>query len=185
MNVHQGHQRHPGAGVVTDPGLQVGDVAIPRRLDRRLGERPFGLLQVGLGHLIGRLHRLGVEARLVDGLGGDDGAGETLTPVRLVLSLVQIRPGLGQSGGGVVQGDPVGLGIQVEQHLPRLHQLVVPHRNGHYLARDLGGDADKLGPHLAIPGPGPLHVVVPQPPGRRQRQGAHQQGGEIFEGREE
>ncbi|MNE33710.1 hypothetical protein D3C80_1273970 [compost metagenome] len=182
VDVYQGHQGHPGAGVVADPGLQVGDVTVAGGVHLGSRERPSGLLQIGLGHLIGRLHRLGIEPGLVDRLGGDDGAGQSLATPGLVLRLVEIRFRLGQRRVGVVQGNPVGHGIQAEQGLPLLHQLVVLDPDADYLARHLGGDADQLGPHLAIPGPGALHVVVPQPPERHQRQGADQQGGEVFEG---
>ena len=96
VDVHQCHQRHAGAGIVADPGLQVGDVTIARGMNPGLGQRPSGLLQIGLGHLVGRLHRLGIEAGLVHRLGGDDAARQAAAPVRLVLRLVEIRFGLGQ-----------------------------------------------------------------------------------------
>ena len=184
MSIHQRHQRHAGAGIVADPGLQVGDVAIARGMHPGLGQRPLRLLQIGLRHLIGRLHRLGIEASLVHRLGRDDAARQAAAPVRLMLGLVEIRFRLGQRRPGIIEGDPVGLGVERKDLLPRLHQLVVLHRYLDDLARHLGGNADQLGAHLAIPGPGPLHVVVPQPPARRQRQRADQQGGEVFEGRE-
>jgi hypothetical protein len=78
VGVYQGHQGHPGGGVVADPGLQIGDVAVARGMDLGPGKGPSGLLQIGLGHLIGRLHRLGIEPGFIHRLGGDDGAGEAL-----------------------------------------------------------------------------------------------------------
>ena len=62
-------------------------------------------------------------------------------------------------------------GIDPEQHVPAFHDLIVLDEDFRDEARDVGSDADHVGSNPSVPGPGRLHVVVPQ------RQPDHDRGG--------
>ena len=63
-------------------------------------------------------------------------------------------------GLGLGDGDLEGFLIYFEQKVPRLHKLVIDHRNIGHHAGDPGCDLDNVATHLAVPGPGVVDVFL-------------------------
>lgn len=172
-------QRHDPAArgdVGARTQLHVGDPAVDRGPHRRAFQVELGEVAVGQGLLVGRL------GGQVGGLGGLD---LLLRDGRVGELAVAGIVGGSLLGGGLAalhhrlrlpQPDAEPVRIDAEQDVALPHDLIVLHQHLGDEAGHVGGHRHDVGAHAPVPGPGGIHVVIPQAEADDQRRGDHAEG---------
>jgi len=92
------------------------------------------------------------------------------------LRLIQLRAAFEHRGSGFVDRQFEARPIDHEQHLAAADLLVVAHVQFGHQPGNIRCDLNDVGVHMAVAGPGCLHVVVPQVQADDDGDGDRQQG---------
>ena len=160
--VDERHHAAAGGDVGAGPKLHVGDAPVDRGLHRRAFEVEPRQIPVGRRLIVGRLGlQIGGPGRL-DPLLRHGGVAQLRIAGVIGRGLLGARPLALHHRLGLPQGQGEALRVDPEQDVAALHHAVVGDENLRDEARDIGGHRHHVGPHAPVPGPGGLHVVVPQ-----------------------
>ncbi|MNF79579.1 hypothetical protein D3C84_617930 [compost metagenome] len=152
----------PGIDVIALGQTQVGDVTVARRV--HLAARQVDLRDLGLGLCFTQFTTgdTGIDLRVFTQLGADRLGSEAGTPAGFAFAQVQLLlAGLHHRLGFFQRGfEPVA--VDAQQHIPRLHLLVVVSVEFTHPTRHIRGDHHHVGANPRVAGPGGEHVVLPQ-----------------------